>query len=72
MSPRLTAGIAWTVAVLALALLPAVAPAAEPGAAGPPQIPVPPDRFPTGRPHGHARARATTSRSSRRRTARCA
>jgi subtilisin family serine protease len=47
MSPRLTAGIAWTVAVLALALLPAVAPAAEPGAAGPPQIPVPPDRFPT-------------------------
>ena len=48
MSPRLTAGIAWTVAVLALALLPAVAPAAEPGAAGtsPPQIPVP-DRFPT-------------------------
>jgi subtilisin family serine protease len=47
MSPRLTAGIAWTVAVLALALLPAVAPAADPGAAGPPQIPVPPDRFPT-------------------------
>ncbi len=46
MSPRLTAGIAWTVAVLALALLPAVAPAAEPGAAGPPQIAVP-DRFPT-------------------------
>ena len=45
MSPRLTAGIAWTVAVLAFALLPAVAPAAEPGAAGPPQIPVP-DRFP--------------------------
>jgi subtilisin len=47
MSPRLTAGIAWTVSVLALALLPAVAPAAEPGAAGPPQITVPPDRFPT-------------------------
>jgi hypothetical protein len=47
MSPRLTAGIAWTVAVLALALLPAVAPAAEPGAAGPSQIAVPPDRFPT-------------------------
>jgi subtilisin family serine protease len=43
MSPRL----AWTVAVLALALLPAAASAAEPGAAGPPQIPVPPDRFPT-------------------------
>ena len=47
MSPRLTAGIAWTVSVLALALLPAVASAADPGAAGPPQIPVPPDRFPT-------------------------
>ncbi len=47
MSPRLMAGIAWTVSVLALALLPAVASAADPGAAGPPQIPVPPDRFPT-------------------------
>src|SRR5262245_16087589 len=47
MSPRLTAGIAGTVAVLALALLPAVSLAADPGAAGPPQIPVPPDRFPT-------------------------
>jgi subtilisin family serine protease len=47
MSPRLTAGIAGTVAVLALALLPAVAPAADPGTAGPPQIPVLPDRFPT-------------------------
>ena len=47
MSPRLTAGFAWTVAVLALALLPAVSPAAEPGAAGPPQIPAVPDRFPT-------------------------
>ena len=47
MSPRLTAGFAWTVAVLALALLPAVSQAAEPGAAGPPQIPAIPDRFPT-------------------------
>jgi subtilisin family serine protease len=46
MSPRLTAGIAWTVAVLAVVLLPAVSSAAEPGAAGPPQIPVP-DRFAT-------------------------
>jgi hypothetical protein len=47
MSPRLTAGIAWTVAVLALGLLPAVSTAAEPGAAGPPQIPLAPERFPT-------------------------
>ena len=47
MSPRLTAGMAGTVAVLALVLLPAVAPAAEPGAAAPPQILVAPERFAT-------------------------
>src|SRR5687767_4807345 len=43
MSPRQKAGVAWTVAVLALALLPAAAFAA-PGEAGPPAIPVPPER----------------------------
>jgi subtilisin len=44
MSPRQKAGVAWTVAVLALALLPAAALAAAPGEAGPPTIPVPPER----------------------------
>ena len=41
---------------LALALLPAAALAAAPGAGGPPAIPLPPDRSPDGRPHRHARA----------------
>ena len=47
MSPGVTAGFAGTVAVLVLALLPAVSTAAEPGAAGPPRVPAIPDRFPT-------------------------
>jgi subtilisin family serine protease len=46
MSPRHSAGIAWTVAVLAVALLPSAAPAADDGAVAPPQIAVP-DRFAT-------------------------
>ena len=70
MSPRLTAGIAWTVAVLALVLLPAVAPAAEPGAAGPPQITVP-DRFPTV-DRTDTRASAVEFERLERRTTRCA
>ena len=43
MSPRQMAGVAWTVAVLALGLVPAAA-LAEPGQTGPPAIPLPPER----------------------------
>jgi subtilisin len=46
MSPRQTAGIAWSVTLLAVALLPAVAPAA-PGGGGQRTVTAPPDRAQT-------------------------